>query len=71
MLGGSWVVISGVLSRVAILITHTRGLIALLITTHEPPSSQGKMHSQELLAVRSLKTALPDLCCEARVVQLD
>ena len=38
ILGGSWVVISGVISRVTILITHIRGLITLLITTHEPPS---------------------------------
>ena len=29
--GGSWV-------RVAILITHIRGLLAPLITAHEPPS---------------------------------
>ena len=34
LLGGSWVVIS----RVTILITHIRGLITPLITTHEPPS---------------------------------
>ena len=33
-LGGSWVVISGVMSRVAILITHIRVFITLLITTH-------------------------------------
>ena len=38
ILGGSWVVISRVISRVTILITHIRGLITLLITTHEPPS---------------------------------
>ena len=38
VLGGSWVVISGVLSRVTILITHIGGLITPLITTHEPPS---------------------------------
>ena len=38
LLGGSWLVISGVISRVTIIITHTRGLITLLITTHEPPS---------------------------------
>ena len=38
LLGGSWVVISGVISRVTILITHIRGLISPLITTHEPPS---------------------------------
>ena len=36
--GGSWVVLSGVISRVTILITHIRGLISLLITTHEPLS---------------------------------
>ena len=34
--------ISGVISRVTITITitHTRGLITLLITTHEPPSDK-------------------------------
>ena len=37
-LGGSWVVISGIISRVTTLITHIRGLIIPLITTHEPPS---------------------------------
>ena len=31
LLGGSWVVISGA-------IPHIRGLITLLITTHDPPS---------------------------------
>ena len=30
--------ISGVTSRVTILITHIKGLITPLITTHEPPS---------------------------------
>ena len=38
LLGGSWVVIRRVISKVTILITHTRGLITLLITTPEPPS---------------------------------
>ena len=38
LLGGSWAVISGVISRGTIVITRIRGLIALLITTHEPPS---------------------------------
>ena len=38
VLGGSWVVISRVISRVSILITHIRGLLTPLITTHEPPS---------------------------------
>ena len=37
-LGGSWVVLSGVISRVSILTTHNRVLITQLITTHEPPS---------------------------------
>ena len=30
--------ISRVISRVTILITHMRGITTLLITTHEPPS---------------------------------
>ena len=40
LLGGSCVVLSGVISRATIIIkiTHVRGLITLLITTHEPPS---------------------------------
>ena len=42
LLGGSWVVISRVISRVTILIPHIRGLITLLITTHEPPSNPTK-----------------------------
>ena len=39
-LGGSCVVISGAISNVTILVTHIRGLITLLITTHEPPSME-------------------------------
>ena len=39
LLGGSWVVISGFVSKVTILITQIRGLITPLITTHEPPSN--------------------------------
>ena len=38
LLGGSWVVISGGIIRVTMLIAHIRGHITLLITTHEPPS---------------------------------
>ena len=38
LLGGSWVVISGVISRVTIVITQIRGLITPLLTTHKPPS---------------------------------
>ena len=41
VLGGSWVVRSRVISKVTIIITHIRGLITTLITTHEPPSSGG------------------------------
>ena len=52
LLGGSWVDISGVISRVTILTTHTRGLITLLITTHEPPSRNlwESQHQWESLA---------------------
>ena len=40
LLGGSWVVIiSGVTSKVTIVITHIRGLTTTLRTTHEPPST--------------------------------
>ena len=38
LLGASWVGISGVLSKVTILLTLIRGLITPLVTTHEPPS---------------------------------
>ena len=38
MLGGSWVVISRVISRVTMVATYIRGLITPLVTTHEPPS---------------------------------
>ena len=31
-------VVSGVISRVTILITHIRGLLTPFVTTHEPPS---------------------------------
>ena len=41
LLGGSWVVISEVISRVAIIIAHIKGLTTPLITTHEPPSADG------------------------------
>ena len=38
VLAGSWAVISGVIIRVTLVITHIRGFITLLITTHAPPS---------------------------------
>ena len=37
-LGGSWVVISRVISRITTAITYVKGQIAPLTTTHEPPS---------------------------------
>ena len=43
VLGGSWVVISGVISRVTILVTHIGGLITPLITTHKPPSRRVRL----------------------------
>ena len=42
LLGGSWVVVSGLISKVTIDITHIKGLITPLITTHQPPSKIGK-----------------------------
>ena len=38
LLGGSWLVINRVISRVTILISHIRGLLTLLIATPEPSS---------------------------------
>ena len=38
LLGGSWLVISGVISPLMWLISIVTLLITLLITTHEPPS---------------------------------
>ena len=40
LLGGSWLVISRVISGITIVTTHNRGLITPLITTHEPPSTE-------------------------------
>ena len=42
VLGGSWVVISRVISRITIVITHIKGLVTPLITTHEPPSEASR-----------------------------
>ena len=42
LLTGSWAAISGVVSRVTLIVTHNnKDLITLLITTHEPPSRLG------------------------------
>ena len=40
VLGGSWVVISRVICRVALVITHIRGLITRLIPTQKPASRE-------------------------------
>ena len=42
-LAGSWVVVSGVISKVTRIMTQIRGLITPLITTHEPPSMVGSL----------------------------
>ena len=42
LLGGSWVVISGVMSPLIWVITIVTRLITPLIPTHEPPSSRGR-----------------------------
>ena len=58
LLGGSWVVISRVISRVTILITHIKGLITRLRTTHEPPSRGTLVRnvvSSGMLEAKSLK----------------
>ena len=39
LLGGSWVVISGVICPLSRLISIVILLITLIITTHEPPSN--------------------------------
>ena len=44
VLGGPWVVINGVISKVSILIPHIRGLVTPL-TTPEPPSKARKVGS--------------------------
>ena len=44
-LGGSWVVISRVISRVTVVISYVTGLITPLTTTHEPPSKDSRRGS--------------------------
>ena len=41
LLGGSWVVTSGVIRPLIWTITTVTRLITLLLTTHEPPSTEG------------------------------
>ena len=55
LLGGSWVVRTGVISKVTILITPFTGLITPLVSTHEPPS---KLLSMRLEVVRRQLAAI-------------
>ena len=43
------IAISGDISRVAVVTTHVRGLIATLITTHEPPSNHSPQVSDQTI----------------------
>ena len=68
LLGSSRVVISGVISRAAIVVAHSRGLKTILITTHEPPSKRlcHRLHklalSRRAAGVRTLKCNARSLC---------
>ena len=54
--GGSWVLISRVISRVTIIITYMKGLINPLITTPKPPSSStGRFQGQAFYTIRRLQ----------------
>ena len=48
LLGGSWVVLSRVVSRVTLDLTYIGGRITPLITTHEPPSRPSKPSSHDV-----------------------
>ena len=67
ILGGSWVITSGVLRRVTIttILSRIRGLLASRITTHEAPSSDlGDLKHPE--ASKSSAVCWPYLFCEGR-----
>ena len=69
LLGGSWVVISGFISRVAILITHIRGLTDNpLITTHEPPSTVGLLGPYAAVGKRDtlIRLHLMQVCAQTQ-----
>ena len=69
ILGGSWLVISRVISRVTILITLLRGLATPLITTHEPPS-RPQLDIQILRrgALRGLQVVSDSTSMEAKII---
>ena len=63
LLGGSWVVISEVISRATILIAHIRGLITLqitILTIHEPPSSVCQIREALLRKQRTIRAEGPE-----------
>ena len=57
ILGGSWVVISGVISLLIWVITIVTLLITPVITTHEPPSNTPKPPDVQARATRPLNDA--------------
>ena len=57
-LGGSWVVISRVISRATILIIHIQGLLTLLITTPEEPPSRPQTLDPYRIPIDPFKGAL-------------
>ena len=61
ILGGSGVVISEVIRRVTIAITHIRGLITVLLTTHEPPSRHPKPYPAGGTTTRGPSVETPGL----------
>ena len=64
VLGGSWVVTSRVISRITVVLTHIRGLIAPFITTHEPPSMFVRTSSPR--SHFGIFRAAKGLCCPPR-----
>ena len=66
ILGGSWVAISEVISRVTVVITRIRGLMTPLLTTHEPPSRAQKsatpVRALPLPAARQPSRAVSERC---------
>ena len=61
-LGGSWVDMSGIISRVTRHTTHTKGLIPLLITTHEPPRKKPGGRSGPKICTLSLVLGMTLTC---------
>ena len=60
LLGGSWVVMSELISR-TIVITRIKGLTTLPVTTHEPPSTEKRppAHPPALFATAPFAVPFP------------